>query len=377
MNSKKFHGVKFDEATRSKLELYRQYLLAWLSVFMNGRNRDYIENINVVDFFCGPGRDSEGTPGSPLIALKAASDALETSRERLNSTVRVNFFFNDVDPAVITQLRQCVSGYEFNRERIKVDFSCKPFVERYGQLASPDNGVLRRRHSANFLFIDQFGVKEVTQSIFENIQRLPRTDFIFFVAASIVNRMPEHPNIKDKIPVLSDEEQEKLNGKNVVRVLAKAYKKWIISPSFHLGQFALRKQKSSNVNGLVFGSGNILGLDRFLHAAWAISPIFGEANYSVDDANLNPNTPSLFPEENIPTRTKQFSRNLREEILTGHLKTNHEVYYFTVQEGFLPSHAREVIVALRKEKAVTYGTFPISYDCLRKPPEALGLGGSK
>ena len=50
------HQKKFDEGTRDKLELYQEYLRAWLPVFINGFSVDVLQ---ILDFFAGPGFDLE------------------------------------------------------------------------------------------------------------------------------------------------------------------------------------------------------------------------------------------------------------------------------------------------------------------------------
>ena len=54
--AKNIHGEAFDEGTLIKLELYEDYLSRWLPVFIESARFNFI---NVYDFFCGPGHDSD------------------------------------------------------------------------------------------------------------------------------------------------------------------------------------------------------------------------------------------------------------------------------------------------------------------------------
>ncbi len=45
--SKDFHDKPFDDATKTKLELYQKYVEEWLPVFIKYK----IKNINIFDFF--------------------------------------------------------------------------------------------------------------------------------------------------------------------------------------------------------------------------------------------------------------------------------------------------------------------------------------
>jgi hypothetical protein len=54
----------FDQGTRDKLELCREYLREWLPVFINVPSVDILQ---IFDFFAGPGFYFGGNPGSPAI----------------------------------------------------------------------------------------------------------------------------------------------------------------------------------------------------------------------------------------------------------------------------------------------------------------------
>ena len=51
MAFRNLHQKPFDEGTRDKLELYRDYFCEWLPVFING---SAVDNVQVFDFFTGP-----------------------------------------------------------------------------------------------------------------------------------------------------------------------------------------------------------------------------------------------------------------------------------------------------------------------------------
>ncbi|MDQ7833718.1 MAG: hypothetical protein RDU30_18475, partial [Desulfovibrionaceae bacterium] len=61
--SRDHHSKPYDEGTLLKLELFENYCKSWLPVFIQLPN---VVEINIADFFCGPGEDQNGIPGSPL-----------------------------------------------------------------------------------------------------------------------------------------------------------------------------------------------------------------------------------------------------------------------------------------------------------------------
>jgi len=65
-----------------------------------------------LDLFCGPGKDEEGTLGSPLLALKV----LEKFRGLVYQTsVEINLYFNDRDTEFIEQLKTMLKNLEVSK----------------------------------------------------------------------------------------------------------------------------------------------------------------------------------------------------------------------------------------------------------------------
>ncbi|KKK85629.1 hypothetical protein LCGC14_2771360, partial [marine sediment metagenome] len=59
-----FHNKPFDDETILKLEIFRGYTREWLPVFLSKRT---FSSVNIFDYFAGPGKDSHGQEGSPLL----------------------------------------------------------------------------------------------------------------------------------------------------------------------------------------------------------------------------------------------------------------------------------------------------------------------
>ena len=87
--ARNFHRNPFDEGTRVKLGLFRDYTREWLPVWLSQASPN--EPITVADFFAGPGEDSEGVAGSPLIVLRElrqSSDLIEEKRAKVRLLLR-------------------------------------------------------------------------------------------------------------------------------------------------------------------------------------------------------------------------------------------------------------------------------------------------
>ncbi len=91
MPARDLHIKPFDEGTKTKLQIYRSYVRAWLQVFLHAeafRGKAF----QFFDFFSGPGQDSTGEPGSPLILLSELL-AVRTQIEQHRHDIRI--FCND------------------------------------------------------------------------------------------------------------------------------------------------------------------------------------------------------------------------------------------------------------------------------------------
>ena len=80
MPARDLHNKPFDEGTKTKLEIYRSYVRAWLQVFLHA-NAFREKPLQFFDFFCGPGEDSTGEPGSPVILINELKDVYMRLRD--------------------------------------------------------------------------------------------------------------------------------------------------------------------------------------------------------------------------------------------------------------------------------------------------------
>ncbi len=379
--SAEFHNHPFDEPTLMKLELYRQYLREWFPVFISS-SKQYFSSIFVFDFFCGPGYD--GTlppgrphPGSPIIALEELDKALETRKTlgKLEGVPlpHVTFVFNDLDSKKVESLRQSLK-YRLPRRYSSIVYENLSFKECFTKYEN----LMGRPDIATLAFIDQFGVSEVTSEIFTRLINKPNLDFLFYIAASIVNRMKEMDCIRSKLPEITPPEYQEMKGTTALRYIAKAYQRMVTQDNVFLSHFAFKR--GANVNGLIFGSHNILGIEKFLQRAWKLDPFCGEAGFDIDKANRHLGDDYL-PLEiegrpvGRPTKLLDFEERLRASVLDKTIKTTEDVYLFAMAEGFLASQAKKVIVEMINEGKLRNRKRDIcvSYDAYKKKKSATLL----
>jgi len=355
MPRRDLHTKAFDEGTKEKLELYREYLREWLPVFINS---PYVDALQIFDFFAGPGIDIDDNPGSPIIICDEIRNALSQHGKQ---HPKIKVYFNEYNATKFKQLSECI--VEQKKSLPQVDFITmrNDFHDAFDQWKPFMQG-----KAANLLFLDQSGVQQITESVFKTIVRLPKTDFIFFISSALVYRFKEKPEIQSNVPVTT-EDFTSMNNTNVHRILAKAYQRWVPEGlKYYMGSFSIKK--GANVYGLVFGSGHPLGIDKFLQVAWKRG---GDVNFDIDKDGIDPAQPSLFSDFDKPTKIKVFEKELEKEILDRHLKTNKDIYLFALQNGMLASHAKDALNLLVKDEKLPKQKFHVSYNAWKLDAESV------
>jgi len=350
MPRRNLHDKPFDESTKDKLDLYREYLREWLPVFIHSSSADIIQTF---DFFAGPGTDLAGNPGSPVITCNEVRSALLASKDQ---QPKIKAYFNEYKEDKYRDLSACIDRQRDSLPQVEFTIMQKDFHSAFWQWEPLMHG-----KTANLLFLDQSGVQEVTKPIFQSIVRLPRTDFIFFISSAMVNRFKNLPEIRNNVPI-TDDDLSRMNGTNVHRILANAYSRWISDNlEYYLGPFSIKK--GANVYGLVFGSGHPRGIDKFLKVAWKLG---GDANFDIDKDGIDPNRPSLFPELDKPRKISLFEKDLESAVLERRVSTNKEVYIFALRNGVLSKHAKSALNQMMKDGKLPPQSLHVTYDAWKK-----------
>ena len=334
--ARNFHQNPFDEGTRVKLGLFRDYTREWLPVWLSQASPN--EPITVADFFAGPGKDSEGVAGSPLIVLRElrqSSDLIEEKR------AKVRLLLNEASGAKADDLRTTMDSQSIPSSLCSwavqnLEFE-DAFAEVYPKLSD----------GPSLLILDQQGMKEVSDEVFKRILSLPRTDFLFFIASSSIRRFESHPYFQKHLKIPKGAITS-ATFNDTHRAVKQYYRDVATADGdqYFLGSFSIKK--GSNIYGLIFGSSHPLGLEKFLRICWKADPERGEANFDIDEDQLDSSAPHLFSEMDQPRKLTMFQRDVRARILAGKLTTDRDVYLDALQEGFLPAKGKAVLRELLK-----------------------------
>lgn len=329
-----FHDKPYDPGTLTKLQIFELYAQEWIPVFLS-QAKPKFDELHIFDFFCGPGRDARRVEGSPLRILKQLRNYHEKGMAGWeNVSVVVHLY--DTDHGKIEKLNTTLREENWSIPGVKLDCRRLPFKDALTE----HHLVLSSRGAAKLLIIDQFGVDEVTDDIFKKLVGFPTTDFIFFLSSSTLHRFRDHPAIKQKIDVPEDSYDVHRMALNYYRNLIPARLNYFLAP------FSIKK--GSNIYGLIFGSGHLLGIHKFLQVAWKNDKIVGEANFDIERENIKPEEGILdLGDVMRPSKVCEFERDVALAIKNGQLKTEADVARFCVESGMTCGHSAPVLKKLK------------------------------
>lgn len=361
MSNKDFFDLPFDEETLIKLNIYEEYLRKWIPVFL-AADKPFVKTINIFDFFSGVGKDINNILGSPLIAISVLMEYKDYLKRK---DISINLYLNDYSNEYYKRLLHNIGSFNYDRDNINIEIFNLDFRIAYEQLKK------NFKNSANLIFLDQFGVKYVDKKLFQELIEYKVTDLLFFVSSSTFKRFSSDDNINSIIELTSDKVEE-LKPSEIHRTIKDQYESFVpVGKQYWLAPFSIKK--GTNIYGLIFGTGHPLGVEKFLEVCWAADTLTGEANFDIEGKSINPDTPSLFAEMNIPTKIQNFEFELEKAILAGTLNSDKEVYSFMLRNGFLGHHVTPVIQKLRSKKIIEFKN--PSFKCstvwkkLREPKE--------
>jgi len=357
---KDIHSKPFDDGTTVKLELFKLYLRSWLPVFVERKDK----RIEVHDFFAGEGTDSQGNWGSPLIIL----DELKSYCSKLianNTDLLVQF--NDASKKKVIHLQiNANEKLKACTEQIKYGF-CKydggkincPFIieynnEDFAHLFSEKFVQFTQSQSIpRFIFLDQYGIKQINTLVFDQLTSLKQTDFMFFISSSHIMRFKEVPEFQKYIDIQKLEFSDK-RPSECHRVIYNYYKSFLGGKNYFLGQFSIKK--NSNYYGIIFGSNNHLGLKKFLDAAWKIDPHTGETNHDIDGDPIRygQTTMDLFGtgSQDQIKKLVVFENELIKFLENP--QSNGNIYRFALEKGISIAKTNEILRSLENRSFLTF-----------------------
>jgi three-Cys-motif partner protein len=339
MPGKNLHKEPFDDGTLLKLEIFHKYLKEWLPVFLNWKYGPI--QINIVDFFAGQGKDINGTPGSPLLIIQTV---LKHIPEIISKKLQLRIILNELDKDKYNLLK--VETDPFLNKPFELIVENKPFYESFNAHAE------KFANAANFIFLDQNGIKEITEGIFQKLIAFQRTDILFFISSSYLYRFKSLNEFKKYLNTHKINFDES-NYHSCHRAVLNFYKEQVKGhKEYYLGPFSLKK--GSNIYGLIFGSNHTYGIEKFLKICWNLDPQRGEANYDIDSDKINPATPSLFAQFDVPKKVQVFETEIQQYLLRKPVHSLGDIYRMALDKGFQPKHVNKILKDLKSKGRINF-----------------------
>ena len=343
------HSKTFDDGTQTKLIIYGSYLRAWIKVFTHTRHYEG-ETLSFFDFFSGPGKDPDGTSGSPAILM---DELLQQRGEIFKAKRGIQIYFNDRTKRktkILTELCQ-----EYNMPWVPT-INSKEFAEAYlDQIDLIGTG-------PSLVFLDQCGVKHVNKARFQQLASKSKTDILFFFASTHQKRFNEQFDNDLDIPTDTP-------VKMAHRAVADQYRSWA-PEGYYVGDYSIRKE-NGNVYGLIFGSGHRLGMFKFLQTVWN-DRLGGDANFHMEASKMQGDLFGGFEK----TKLELLQDEIRENILIGVFQTDADVVNHCLSRGILPSKAaKPVFSEMRKSGEIFYqpGNAPRTGEIVLKEIRKINL----
>jgi three-Cys-motif partner protein len=357
MSAKDLHKESFTEETITKLEIFEKYLESWLPVAIES---PFIKEVNICDFFSGPGKSVDGVKGSPLRVISVINKYYDRIIEQ---KLQINILFNEYVKKKFNQLCDCIKLEQERLKRLESFLKIELFNEEFKGLFNSKKALLK--NDFNLFFLDQSGVKHITEDVFLELIRFPKTDFMFFISSSSFKRFASDPSFQKHFSDINLQEISMTKQTEMHKLILQYYRGKIPRTSkVKLYPFTIKK--GVNVYGLIFGTKHPLGVDKFLKIAWDTNELNGEANFDIDD-DWEAKQGVLFGVRKL-SKIERYEHELEKYIMSKKEISNIELFDYALEKGHIGAHTIEVLKRLKKNNKIEYEGHPcISYDkCYKK-----------
>lgn len=258
--------------TAAKHDLLSGYLGAWYPVLASNTGR-----VVFLDGFAGPGRYSDGEPGSPVVALTSLLD--HSYFPKLNGCEFV-FIFNEADYRRYQSLQDTIDAFKAaNRPwppNVKVVTNNGDFAELARDLA-----LHGRRLAPTFAFLDPFGYKDLEMRTVAELLAADRCELFCYFDYNSANRFATSGIVDDRFEALFGSSDYRnappagnpMRGKYLVDLFERQLQ--TIAGFTYTQSFAMRIKSGIISHYLVFATRSPTGLDKMKQVMWKMDPTGG------------------------------------------------------------------------------------------------------
>ena len=254
-----------EEHTIAKHRLLESYLGAWLPILATQS-----EGLNYIDGFAGPGEYSGGEEGSPVIAIRTATQ----HRQRLKSDI--HFLFIENHPARAEHLAEVLNrrfpelpqGWSFHVETAAFDRSVSSILDEFELHGA--------RLAPTLVFVDPFGFTEFPMATLRRILSSQHCELFVTFMSGFVSRFvgPERGPALDVLFGSSDwVGAAARSGRERVDFLVGLYEKQLaaVPAEVFVRSFEICDRNDRTLYHLVFATKNLRGLEEMKEAMFRLN----------------------------------------------------------------------------------------------------------
>lgn len=336
------------EHSQAKLNFYKNYLLRYLAILLNDV---HTKQINIYDVFCGIGIYSDGNQGSPIIAMDIIQELLEKYPSK-----SITLTINDKDKSKVNFVKKYID------ENYKGVCTVNSFsLDAVEMLKDVNQSIMEtKRGVKNLVFIDPYGYKEIYKNDILNIMNSKNSEIILFLPIAQMYRFSDaaisdeennsYKHLRRFIKEFFDANHPFHTEKIKHQLKYVDYIKEAISfnDDFYSASYSIQRD-SKNYYALFFITNHIYGLDRIVETKWKLDNNCGEGFKQEKDTTL---FTDMFEEEDKVNCLDRLEISLKKYLKT--IKTNNEIYEFTLKIGYMPKQTNEILKALKDKNSLKF-----------------------
>jgi three-Cys-motif partner protein len=335
------HDEPFDENTITKLEIFEDYASAWIPTFVMMQ----VPEICIFDFFAGTGYDKNGVAGSPIRTLEKI---LDQKGNLFQKNVTVNLFLNEFKKEKFEQLK--IACQEFLEKNKGLEFKVKvQYLNEDFELLFPKLLPRIKKHPS-LVYLDQNGIKFLSDKYFLELEKTKQTDFLYFVSSSYFWRFGDKEEFQMHLDIDMAEAKKQKYSYIHKSITEQIRHKLPNDSKLKLYPFSLKK--GANIHGIIFGASHPRAVDKFLGISWKRNEVNGDANFDIDEDNSKDQM-DLFAGKKM-TKIEGFKNEIKELVLTGQICNNRDLIEYTHSQGHIPKHSADCLKELKKDNKITY-----------------------
>jgi len=328
--------ISMYEHSEIKVRLLKLYLEQYLNVLYLS---PFVDIVYVYDLFCGEGIYDNGGEGSPIIILNTVKKVHCLNQSSKENIGRIHSHFNDLNPDKIEKLKTIVEEKKLSCPEIgSITFSSKDYRELVPLIAKK---TLKFTKQKGFIFIDPYGYKDIRVSDIQSLLLSKKTEVLLFLPTQFMFRFEKKgtpESLKDFIEELVPiaEWPQSTTGVDFIENLTDAFRR-TLGNEYFVDSFIISRDKNQFFC-LFFFTSHIYGFDRMLNSKWKLDEEEGRG-WSLGSEN------SLFGQMEKRANTSKFEKKLIEFLSSE--RGNGEIYEFTLHNGHLPTHAKDILTILQ------------------------------